>query len=86
MRFFLLLIQKNRIAAMKLGAHKVILTDGDTDTLDNMRDNIETNIENSKDSILCRQLRWGHNVEGFVEKWCPETGFDVVMVGSYFVH
>ena len=70
------------LVAHKLGAQKVVLTDGDTDTLGNMRDNVSNNIEDNgevKDTIICKQLLWGRNVEGFKEKWAP-NGFDVVMV------
>lgn len=79
------------IVAHKLGAQKVILTDGDTDTLENMRDNVSSNSRKNdigdendstiatQESILCKQLRWGRNISDFRNKWSPE-GFDVVMV------
>ena len=37
------------IIAYKLGAEKVLLTDGDTDTLDNMRDNVSANSSRTND-------------------------------------
>jgi hypothetical protein len=71
------------IVAHKIGASKVVLTDGDTDTLDNMRDNVASNSDvcgiNDGHAIICKQLRWGRNVEEFCQKWSPQ-GFDVVMV------
>jgi hypothetical protein len=77
------------IVAQKLGAQKVVLTDGDTDTLDNMRENVSTNIEThdgeENDSIICKQLLWGRNVEDFREKWAPPEGFDVVMVCFLYI-
>lgn len=72
------------IVAHKHGARQVILTDGDTDTLGNMRSNIASNISDAGGaaSIFCKQLLWGKNVEAFREKWAQEHGFDVVMGGD----
>jgi len=75
------------ILAHKLGAQKVILTDGDTDTLSNMRHNIASNVKDEGDDsgIICKQLLWGRNVETFCQKWAAapdHAGFDVVMGGD----
>ena len=59
------------------------LTDGDTDTLSNMRDNISANInddDQTNGSIICKQLRWGLKVDAFRKNCAPEDGFDVIMV------
>lgn len=70
------------IVAHKHGASRVILTDGDTDTLRNMRMNISSNIgDDAGDSLLCKQLLWGKRVEQFREMWEPD-GFDIVMGGD----
>ena len=70
------------IVAFKLGAERVVLTDGDTDTLDNMRENVRLNNKDSETQnlITCKQLRWGRHVEEFRTKWTQDKGFDVVMV------
>jgi predicted nicotinamide N-methyase len=36
-----------------------VLTDGDTDTLQQLRRNISNNVSDSDDTISCRQLLWG---------------------------
>lgn len=75
------------IVAHKQGARQVILTDGDTKTLGNMRSNIATNIDtalpgsNEESLIMCKQLLWGKNIDSFCDKWAPEK-FDVVMGGD----
>ncbi len=78
------------IVASKLGASKVVLTDGDTDTLENMRENVnmnkKTDNNNNHDDddvqgvMICRQLRWGRNVEEFRKEYTQDEGFDIVMV------
>lgn len=70
--------------AYKKGASKVVLTDGDTDTLRNMRSNISSNVDEkaiAKEDIICKQLLWGKNVESFRSKWTND-GFDIVMGGD----
>mmetsp|Transcript_5561 Transcript_5561/g.8124 ORF Transcript_5561/g.8124 Transcript_5561/m.8124 type:complete len:265 (+) Transcript_5561:95-889(+) len=50
------------LLAYFLGARQVVLTDGDTDVLANMRDNVASNTLNehkSENTISCHQLRWG---------------------------
>mmetsp|Transcript_12849 Transcript_12849/g.16837 ORF Transcript_12849/g.16837 Transcript_12849/m.16837 type:complete len:277 (-) Transcript_12849:257-1087(-) len=69
-------------------ASQVIMTDGDTDTLSNLRKNVNLNIQSPPDStrsILCKQLLWGKtNVQAFCDKYAAATnvGFDVVMGGD----
>ena len=70
------------ITAHKLGAQKVILTDGDTDTLGNMRKNVASNNTQNDDSMVCKQLLWGRKVAEFREAFAPDHGFDVVMGGD----
>ena len=70
------------ILAHKLGAKKVVLTDGDTATLANMRDNVSVNCNNESDEeiIICKQLRWGRHLDLFREK-CG-TEFDTIIGGD----
>jgi predicted nicotinamide N-methyase len=83
------------ILAHKLGARYVVLTDGDTETLQNMRRNVAANCAIStttaiKLNIFCKQLLWGCKVEAFIGKWGPKDGndgdglFDVVMGSEIF--
>jgi predicted nicotinamide N-methyase len=74
------------IVAHKQGACQVILTDGDTNTLRNMRSNVAANVDTVLGSsvespILCKQLLWGKNIDSFCNKWAPQK-FDVVMGGD----
>ena len=61
-----------------IGASKVILTDGDTKVLDNLRFNVSQNIESysnengdvhssSAVSISCPQHIWGNNIDDFIK-------------------
>mmetsp|Transcript_6260 Transcript_6260/g.17635 ORF Transcript_6260/g.17635 Transcript_6260/m.17635 type:complete len:231 (+) Transcript_6260:1535-2227(+) len=77
-------------------AREVLLTDGDTDTLANMRRNIALNVPPSSSAksgndndidpsrtIRCKQLLWGKNVDAFREKYTLNNrGFDIVMGGD----
>lgn len=64
-----------------LGASRVILTDGDTNTLSQMRDNVNMNVSESKtctnksSNISCHQLLWGRNVKNFLDTFGQ---FDVI--------
>ena len=60
----------------------VILTDGDTDTLANMRINVLGNCHESP-TIMCKQLIWGSGVEGFIER--NGGDFDTI-IGSDVVY
>mmetsp|Transcript_13564 Transcript_13564/g.29459 ORF Transcript_13564/g.29459 Transcript_13564/m.29459 type:complete len:243 (+) Transcript_13564:162-890(+) len=76
------------ILAQKIGASTVILTDGDTDTLSQMRSNVARNIDAKQKSrnITCQQLIWGRKLDEFYRQWAPnDRGFDVVM-GSDIVY
>ncbi len=70
------------ILAHKLGAKKVILTDGDTATLANMRINIAANQVglSEDDSIICKQLRWGRKLDVFQNDFTEH--FDTIMGGD----
>ena len=71
------------LMAHKLEAEHVIITDGDTDTLRNIRENINLNVKQDDSSIQCQQLLWGANVEAFRQKWsADDQGFDIVMGGD----
>jgi len=59
----------------------VCLTDGDTDALVHLRQNVERNTENT-DFVSCHQLLWGHETAAkFLEK---QTGkaFDVILASD----
>jgi hypothetical protein len=62
------------ILASRLDAASVTLTDGDTDTLENMRSNVASNAD--ADKVSCRQLVWGQRVQEFVGQ---HGEFDVIM-------
>lgn len=47
---------------------------------DNVSSNIDTRSNKGPDSIICKQLRWGLNVDKFLDQISSNTGFDVVMV------
>jgi predicted nicotinamide N-methyase len=51
------------IAAEFLGAKEVFMTDGDTDTLAQLRVNVKSN---ACTKVKCPQLRWGHRISEFV--------------------
>jgi len=64
-------------------AARVVLTDGDTDTLANLRSNVEMNCPAMADErtsaasgIECCQLVWGRNLEEFVQ---THGTFDVIL-------
>ena len=61
------------ILAQKIGSKRCIMTDGDTDTLKQMRHNVKLNlseeeISSSTSPIRCEQLRWGRNLSSFRER------------------
>jgi len=62
------------IAAHCLGAKMMVMTDGDTHALQQMRENVQHNCDNN-DTISCRQLLWG---SPFIETFSDEK-FDVVL-------
>jgi predicted nicotinamide N-methyase len=70
------------ILAHRLGAAHVVLTDGDTDTLDNMRNNVSSNCPSSDSSISCSQLVWGRRIDDFVNR---HGQFDVIL-GSDIIY
>jgi predicted nicotinamide N-methyase len=68
-----------------LGAHGVLLTDGDTDVLSNLRYNVSQNVDNYVNSndhnnsnngstVLCPQHIWGKNIQ-YVIYWCYSCCF-----------
>lgn len=82
------------ILAQKLGARRVFLTDGDTDVLFQMRQNVKLNVGEG-DAVECRQLRWGTDTHNFKHCFCNPSGvghdltkgkgFDVIM-GSDIIY
>lgn len=76
------------LLAHLLGARRVVLTDGDTSVLENMRYNVKTNIATDtgatcscikSSSVSCHQLIWGRqNAEAFVKR----HGKQSVILGS----
>jgi len=71
------------ILAHRLGAVGTVMTDGDTDALENMRKNVDFNLRqvgvvadgaaSSADLLPCAQLRWGRHVEAFKKRWTEDT-------------
>ncbi|KAL3787369.1 hypothetical protein ACHAWO_000579 [Cyclotella atomus] len=59
---------------------KTVLTDGDTDTLKQLRHNVQNNIDN-QDNFECKQLLWGKdNALQFLQKQSEETSkFDLIL-------
>lgn len=63
----------------------VCVTDGDTNTLEQLRHNIECNCDLSTSTalvhkIICRQLLWGRNTAGsFLQHNDPTRSFDVIL-------
>jgi predicted nicotinamide N-methyase len=72
------------ILAHKLDASVVVLTDGDTNTLQALRQNVALNTESNVPSsiIQCKQLRWGKHLDEFasscISKYQVIIGSDVV--------
>lgn len=64
------------ITAELLGAREVCMTDGDTDTLAQLRENVKAN---GCTKITCPQLRWGHRVAEFVEH---HGKFDIIIAAD----
>jgi predicted nicotinamide N-methyase len=78
------------VVAGALGASSVFLSDGDSDSLSNMRKNIALNNSLIKTStnIQCLQLQWGRRIEEFKAKCnlpTPSGLFDLVM-GSDIIY
>lgn len=73
------------ILAHHMGARHVCLTDGDTDTLAQLRKNVKQNKRNNT-AISCRQLLWGQDTAlEFVKSHGPQEivmGSDLVYVSS----
>ena len=72
------------ILSHHLKAAEVVMTDGDTDTLENLRRNVQSNCPNTE-TVLCRQLVWGRNVNTFVEthgQFDTILGSDIIYVAE----
>jgi Lysine methyltransferase len=85
------------ILASHLGAARVLLTDGDTDALAQLRRNVQANCVCARDAadnddksssnshkknVTCRQLVWGRNLDSFVS----EHGVFDVVLGSDIIY
>lgn len=69
---------------------RTYLTDGDTDTLSQLRDNVRNNVLNFDESLSCHQLLWGESTATtFLRDHCSQDGeekqFDVIF-GSDLVY
>jgi predicted nicotinamide N-methyase len=78
------------LLAAILGASTVFLSDGDSDSLSNMRGNIERNVDliPSSASLHSLQLKWGLKLEEFKRKCNLQTSdgrFDLIM-GSDIIY
>lgn len=63
-----------------------ILTDGDTDTLKQLRKNVKNNTKDDDDIISCRQLLWGEEyAKTFLMQQPLETKFDIIL-GSDLIY
>lgn len=78
------------ILAGALKANCVYITDGDSDSLRGMRENVERNksqVDCSK--IKCKQLRWGMHLEEFIDHCSADLNeqgrFDMIM-GSDIIY
>lgn len=74
------------ILAHKLDASVVVLTDGDTNTLQALRQNVALNTESNVPSsrIQCKQLRWGKHLDEFASSSCISKY--QVIIGSDVVY
>jgi 2-polyprenyl-3-methyl-5-hydroxy-6-metoxy-1,4-benzoquinol methylase len=64
------------ILVHRMGAKRAILTDGDSDTLANLRANVRANSDEKSCRIDCRQLVFGESIENFVQQ---HGQFDIVI-------
>jgi predicted nicotinamide N-methyase len=80
------------IVAHRLGAAHVMLTDGDTAALKQMRHNVQLNLNNcstntpsstnnTNTSLLCRQLFWANqkHMDSFLQSSPHQAGYDVIL-------
>lgn len=74
--------------AQRMGAKRVVATDGDTNVLENLRFNVameqQTNIQSTKRTeIETPQLIWGRDLEAFAERYADQDGcFDVIFASD----
>lgn len=78
------------ILAGALNARCVFITDGDSDTLRGMRENVDRNASRvDTETLKCRQLRWGMNLPQFSQHCAAYTNeegrFDTIM-GSDIIY
>mmetsp|Transcript_28388 Transcript_28388/g.83503 ORF Transcript_28388/g.83503 Transcript_28388/m.83503 type:complete len:263 (-) Transcript_28388:172-960(-) len=73
------------ILAHKLSlSSEVLLTDGDTDTLAQLRENVDRNVK-SEENVSCHQLLWGRETSEMFLKQHGEREFDL-LIGSDLVY
>ena len=74
------------VYARRLGARRVVATDGDTDALENLRGNVGRNGHvQGDDDVQCMQLRWGVNLAGF-KAALGGVGLVQVVVGADIIY
>lgn len=73
------------ILAHRLGNENttVVLTDGDTDALVQLRQNVTLNSTGHSEMISCRQLLWGEsNAHAFIRQQQGQQPFDVILASD----
>ena len=71
------------ILAGALGARRVVITDGDTESLEGMRVNVSRNMGVFAQGVVsCKQLRWGLALDAF-SRHCKATGCEVCRTADH---
>lgn len=61
----------------------VMLTDGDTDVLPHLRENVERNTNSQFGNIACHQLLWGIDTSNnFLDRQCGGDTFDIILAAD----
>ena len=75
------------ILAHRLGAIQVVMTDGDVDTLNNLRENVQRNLYSGENKVAfsvvtCPQLIWGHDLDIFQRQHMNNMPIDVIIAAD----
>ena len=74
------------ILAHRLGAAQVIMTDGDTDVLRQLRSNLPLNdiiIQEHEEQLSCHQLLWGQSSsQAFLQHYCANQPVDLILASD----
>ena len=74
------------ILAHRLGAAQVIMTDGDTDVLRQLRSNLPLNdiiIQQHEEQLSCHQLLWGQSSsQAFLQHYCANQPVDLILASD----